>query len=432
MSTRDSAAFAALTFLFFLFVPCVTAQVCEPPLDGERTVLCALSTSPELQIAQRELGALRGRRVTAGIWLPSNPNISFNADQRQPWENRSGESVFNWYATLSQEVEVAGQRSLRLSVVDAQTQAQIRRIAVTELEVAAQALTAFLELQAAREQIAVADHLGQIAASLSSLADARAKGGLLSEVDADVAKSESTRIAVARYQAQRQYFAALGNLNVLLGRDPDTSIELTGELGAGPLPPDLQDGLSQFVSRALLLRGEVAAAAAERSALVRQLTLLRRERIPNPTLSIFAQRDGFNERVLGGGISIPIPLRAPVGQTRAGEIQETIARIDQAGANVELVRRRVRVEAARAYSDWQTSSEATKLFAPDLVARSYNDLDVIREAIGSRQLSLREALLAQRSLIDLLVASIEIRRNHALAWVNLMRVGGFALPGMNR
>ena len=125
-----------------------------------------------------------------------------------------------------------------------------------------------------------------------------------------------------------------------------------------------------------------------------------------------------------------VPLPAPIGQSRAGEIEESIARIHQAGNNLDLVKRGVRVEAARAYAEWQAASEALELFHPDLTKRSDEDLTRIREAIGSRQLSLRDALLAQRSLVELLLAGVTARLNYSVAWTNLMRVGGYSLPGI--
>jgi hypothetical protein len=36
--------------------------------------------------------------------------------------------------------------------------------------------------------------------------------------------------------------------------------------------------------------------------------MYRRSRAPNPSVVLYAQRDGFNERVLGGGLAIPIVL----------------------------------------------------------------------------------------------------------------------------
>jgi len=433
MIASRSAALVGLVLFLVRASPALAAKdACSPPFDAKRVVACALAVSPEVQISRREFDALRGRRTSAGMWLPNNPNIFFDGGDRKIAQSH-GASAFNWTAKLSQEVEVAGQRGLRVKVADTELEAQTRRTVVTELEVATNALAAFFKVQAAREEVSLAERLGQIAQTLSELAEQRSKEGLLSPVDADVARAESIRIGLIRYEVRRKLYSAQAIFNLLLGRDFDSPIQMGGALPSSLTPPpEVLLGASTYVNRALLLRGEIAAADAERSVLEAQLVLIRRERVPNPTFSVFRQRDELRDKIWGGGISVSVPLPAPFGQSRTGDIEETIARIRQAGSNVDLVKRGVRVEATRAYADWETSSEALGLFQPDLTTRAGEDLDRIRDAIGSRQLSLREAVLAQRSLVDLLLADIDARLNYSLAWVNLMRIGGYPPPGMNQ
>ena len=180
-------------------------------------------------------------------------------------------------------------------------------------------------------------------------------------------------------------------------------------------------------TQALRLRGELAAAEAERRVLEHRLSLVRRERIPNLTLSAFAERSELADRIFGFGLSIPLPLPTPVGRTRAGEIAETIGQLRAAESSIELVRRRVRLEVARASAAYEARTEASRLFSTDLLGRARADLGALGEGIASRQLSLREALIAQRSLIELLQADIESRLSRALAWVDLRRVAGLPL-----
>jgi outer membrane protein TolC len=425
------AASAALTFLIFFASPALaTNGSCSAPFTPERVVSCALAVSPEVQISLREFDALKGRRTSSGVWLPSNPKLSFEGGDRE-FAQTHGSSAFNWTALLSQEVEIADQRELRIRFADRELEVQTRRTVVTQVEVAAAALTALYQVQAADQELKLADRLGQIAHALSELAEQRANEGLLSPVDADVARAESVRIGLIRYEIRRNAYAGRANLNVLLGRDFDAPIDGVGDLPSSLVSPaEVRAGVSSYVNRAILLRGEVAATEAERTALEARLALIRRERVPNPTFSVFRQRDELRDKIWGGAIAMSVPLPAPIGQSRAGEIEESIARIHQAGNNLDLVKRGVRVEAARAYAEWQAASEALELFHPDLTKRSDEDLTRIREAIGSRQLSLRDALLAQRSLVELLLAGVTARLNYSVAWTNLMRVGGYSLPGI--
>jgi outer membrane protein, heavy metal efflux system len=399
-----------------------TRAGCEGRLDPDVVVRCALAASPEVSEARAQLAAVTGRRATAGVWLPSNPTVSgVLANRRRPPPESA--SVLNWVVTLSQEFEIAGQRSARVEAVDVEATAQDRRVHVAEQEVAAGALAAYYEAVAAQEGLRVATDLVHTADALAAYAEGRAKEAVLAGVEGDVARAEATRIALVRFEAERRLTVARAALALSVQADP-AKLVLPDALAPPPAPEGVGADLEE---QALRLRGEVAAAEMERAVLERRLTVVRRERIPNLTVSAFAEQGEINDRVLGVGLSVPIPPPAPAGRTRAGEIAETIAQIRAAESSAELVRRRVRIEVARATSASRARVGATRLFAADLLARARADLSALREAIGARQLSLREALSWQRSLIELLQADIEVRLGSALASVELRRVAGLPL-----
>jgi len=108
-------------------------------------------------------------------------------------------------------------------------------------------------------------------------------------------------------------------------------------------------------------------------------------------------------------------------------IAATLAQIRAAERSQALVRGRVRMEGARALAAFKSRSAAATLFARDLVGRAQTDLSSLREAISSRQLTLREGLQWQRSLIEMLQADIDVRLGQALTWVELRRVVGLPL-----
>ena len=402
------------------------ADVCAGRLTPDTVVRCAWANSPDVKQARHELAAIAGRRIAAGVWLPSNPVIAATAAQRRrPWPPAPLEaSAFNWSVTLSQEIEIAGQRGARLEVADAEASAQVRRVAVAEQEVAAGALAAFYEAAAAKEQLALAEMMTQTGKALATLAEARAKEALMSGVEADVARAEATRIALIQLEAQRRSSAAGAALALLLGRsDGKVNLPVLAEVPVLATAKVDAPGLEQH---ALRLRGEVGAAEMERRVLEGRLTLLRRERIPNLTISAFAEKGEINDRILGVGLSLPVPLPAPVGRTRAGEIAETLASIHAAQSSIERVKRRVRLEVTRAVAEHNARTAAGGLFAGDLLQRARADLAALREALSTRQLAMREVVVWQRSLLELLQTEIESRLARALSWAELRRVTGMS------
>jgi len=399
-----------------------TRAVCSGTLDADLVVRCALAASPEVRNARAELDATAGRRTTAGVWLPSNPTLGGTVSNRhRPAPEEA--SVINWSVALSQELEISGQRGARIEAADGEAAVAARRVAVAEQEVAAGALTAFYEAAAAQETLRFAVTLAQSAQALAAYAEGRAKEAVVAGVEADVARAEATRIGLLRFEAERRLAESRAALAALLDSDPRT-LAVPAKLPS-PTPAELPPG--SLEDAALRLRGEVATAEIERQVLERRLALVRRERVPNPILSVFAAKEEINDRILGVGLSFPIPLPGPVGRSRAGEITETLAQIRAAEASTDLVRRRVRLEVARAQALFRAREQAADLFTADQLARARADLAALRDAIAARQLSLREGLQWQRSLIELLDADIGARLGRALAWVELRRIVGLPL-----
>ncbi len=385
---------------------------------------CALARSPEVQEARQRVAAVAGRRVAAGVWLPSHPVVAATLSRRERPAPESFTTT-NWSVTLSQELEIAGQRGARVAAAEAEAVAAVRRVAIAEQEVGAAALNALFEAAAAKEMLRFAEELAQAGKALAAVAEGRAREALLSGVEADVARAEATRIGLFRFEAQRRRADSEATLAVLLGRAPESLVvpELATLASEGsPFPDD-----ASLVGQALTLRGEVGAAEMERRVLEHRLALTKRERVPNVTLSAFAERDEINDRILGGGLSIPLPLPSPIGPSRAGEIAATVAAIRAAESSLALVRQRVRLEVTRALAAYRSRQGAALLLASDLPARARADLAAIRETLAARQLPLREAVAWQRSLIEVLQAEIEGRLALAVAAVELRRVAGLPL-----
>lgn len=420
MSTR----LAAIWLPLWIGLPSTArANQCSGSLSGAEIVRCALTESLDVRVARQELKALGGRRVAAGIVLPANPVASVTfAERRDP----TGASFFNWYVLLAQEIEIGGQRGARRRTVDAELAAQVRRVAVAELDTASSALRSYYEVMAAKEVLSLSTEVAELAQAIGAFAEERAKASLMAPVDADLLRAESIRIGAQRFAAERRIAFARALLATLLGRTQGELVDVDGVLAPLPLPTIPAERL---IDQALTLRGEIAAAEMEKTVREAELQLLRRSRIPNLTFSFLAQNDGLNERVLGGGLSVPIPLPAPLGRTFAGQITEQLARIEQAQTSVEQVRRTVRLEVDRAIAADRTRALELALYTPELITRARADLAALREGLATRQLSVREALLAQRTLIDLLLGHLDARLAMALARVDLYRVAGLPLEG---
>lgn len=400
-----------------------SAGECSGILDRGTVVGCALAANLDVRQARLELSVIGARRIGAGLFLPSNPVVSGSVEGSiiRPTGATQSSPLIEWQITLAQEIEIAGQRGARLTTNDAQTAAQIRRVAVAEQETAAMALRAYFEVATAKANLKLAEELAQASDLLARFAEERAKESLLAPVDAHLVRAEAVRIGLLRADARRRVESARAALAALLGRmtpDVDAAIDQL------PSPLASVPALSSLTDRALLLRGELAAAEMERTVVERQLSIFRRSRIPNLTVSAFTALNVIGEQVVGGTLSLPIPLPAPIGRTYRAEIAEATVRKQQAEVTIEQVRRRVRLEVAQALVTERARAAGLDLFPPTLVQQALSDVAALREGVATRQLSVREALVSERTLIELLLSDVEARLAYADAWVELKRAVG--------
>ena len=395
------------------------APGCSGALTAALAVRCALATSPALRAAEAAVAAAEGRREAARTVLPSNPTAEVTVASRHGLP--TGDRDINVYGRLSQELEVGGQRGKRRRVAESDQEAARRRMDSVRRELAAEVLSVHVEALAARELQAMIGRMAAAAEVVIGRARAGEKAGLISGLELDLAGVTVVRLGQQAIEAQRRLATAHALLAGLVGEDPaQPTVQAAGALGPLAVPEDI----SLLLAGAMTSRAELDVARAEREMFQRRVDLYKRMRIPNPSLVLFAQRDGFNERVLGGGLAIPIALPSPLGRSYRGEIAENRALARQADAEIERLRRQVRAEVVVAAENLKARRAAVIAFDPARIARAEAHITALGEEMAAGRLSIREAALLQQIFLELLAANLEARRAEALAAVELARVAG--------
>lgn len=398
---------------------------CQGPLGREAVVACALAEHPSVRAAEAGRAAAEGRKLGARTLLPSNPQVEVTAGRRVGLWN--GERDINVYGRVAQELEIAGQRRKRMAMADAEVTQADRQIELSRRDVAAAALSAYFEWIAAREQLAMIGRIARTAETLVDLARTSERTGLGSGLNADVVVATSVRVRRQQIEAERRVKAARAVLAGLLGRD-GAGLEVEGELTPLALPQEL----SALLGSALTRRAEIELAKAEREVFLRQVEVFRRLRAPNPSVVLYAQRDGFAEQVLGGGLAFPIVLPAPLGRTYKGEIAESRALARRAEAEVERWRRVVQAEVEVALREVEARKAELELFEAERLQRAEGHLEALAQEMATGRVPVRDAVVLQQTLLEYLAAHIEARRALALGSVELARVAGLLPEGAQR
>jgi len=413
----------ALAFGLGTTTKALAAPPCSEQVTRATVVPCAIGASLAARSEQLGLVALDGRRRSAAVLLPSNPAVTLTG--ALPFDPSTTERTPLWSAALSQEVEIAGQRGARLDVVAAEHRAQQGRLTIAQRQTAADALLAYFDALASRDDLAVAERLMNLAKALKTVASARADVGVGSDLDARLADAAAIRLAQIRIAAEQRVATTSATLTTLLGLNPLLERpQIDGDLAPlaiGDLPT------TALVETALTRRAEVAVLIAERQAQEQRVKLFQRLRIPNPTFSVFARRDWIGERAVGIGISFPIPFPAPLGRTYAGEIAETTALTRRTDIQTESMQRAIRLEIIKAAEVVSARKRQLELYTPEQIQKTGSAVDAIAEELVAKRLPVREALIAQQGLIEVLSGYVEARRALCFATVDLARAAGIEL-----
>jgi outer membrane protein TolC len=390
---------------------------CDRLASAGTAVRCALSATPVARVDAAVIAAARARADQARTVLPDNPQVEVMIAARRPLAG--GNTVLNAYGTVRQPVEIAGQRRARRKVAAADIDAVQADAATHRRRIAADAAVAYFDAVAAARRLALVEHVVTVAESLERLARARETAGVASGLQADLAHAARVEAASRAVAARADRDAARAELAVLLDRRPDTLVI------AGDLTP-----LGDDAEPAGQLRPELRAGRARVEQRTHTRSLLRRQRVPNPALAFTVQRDGFNELVLGGGFSLGLPLPSPFGRTPKAAIAENDADTRRARAQLEVTARVIGREQALAHAHWQARRDALAIYDEDTLTRARETLDSLAAAIEGGTVDLRDAMLAQRTLLDLLEGHIAAEHGLAVASVDLAHASGRDLEAL--
>ena len=396
---------------------------CGAKITRDNVAACAVRASLAVRAQKEAVEAAKGRRTAADVVLPSAPQLAVSGAHRSA---AGMEAVLNLSATLSQEIEIGGQRAARQKAADAGIEAEEKRTATTEREAALAAWRAYFEAIGAAEEARLAGRVEALWEGVAKAVGASAENGLASGVEVELAEANALKAMQARLAAERAERSAKVALAALVGRDPALALAVEGELS--PIA-----GADELAAKtAPKPKVEPAAAQAldaEKKAAEAKAEELRRGRVPNLTLSAFVQRDGFDELVIGGGLSIPIPLPHPAASANAGAIAEASALARKAGAEAEAVRRETNAQLAAAVAEYTSRKAEVSAFTPERIARAEKSLTNIAAEVQAGRLSLKDAAATQQALAEVLASHVAARRALSAASVEVAKAGGLAVEG---
>ena len=363
----------------------------------------ALRANPELAAARLDIDVARGELRQAGI-LRFNPVGDVLG---------LGSTGTMSEVSLGQEVEIAGQRGVRRAVA----RAGVNRAAASVADVARttivdvtrsfyRSVTADRRADLANEVLALNERLAQVAIR-------QLREGEISKLDYNLSMVERGRAQARSYAARREQQQSLIELRRVVGLTPNTPIRVVFDSSvhrhatidsAGALHTDLSafgavgdTTAEQLAARALERRPDLA----ERSAAVvqaeRDVTLARREAVPNLVARAVSEQnaDGTG-RMLRPGVGVSIP----VFNRNQGAVESRRAIARQASLGRAAVAARVRAEVESSLRAYEAAAGELEVLENTVLGPARENRRLLEAAYREGKVGLPVLLLIRNQVID--------------------------------
>lgn len=354
-----------------------------PALTLDDVERIALAANPEIAVAARRVAIAEAHIPIAGaLDDPSVMYRGWGVPLSQPWNYNAAQNMFS----ISQTFPGSGKRAIRTSVAESSVDVSKAQLAQVRLDIQVRVRKAFSDLLLARDEQRVHDQHVDLARQAIEAARIKYAVGKVSQQDILKAQLTLTSLAEHMIRFGRDADLARARLNTLLGRDPDTPLNIQGEyaiLAALPAVQKLED-------LALQSRPDLVAAqqAAEQSH--RERALAKKAYLPDFTVSAgyMLMQPSANMRkayMVEGSMNLPWLNRrkhdaeiAEATATATGQDEELIAMRNAAFGQIQdaLVEARAAQQLAHTYHD-QLRPQAEATLQASVVAYENDKTDFL-------------------------------------------------------
>lgn len=392
-----TATFLTVSAICFVALLCARLYA-QQSVDFATALELARKNNPDWRAAEQELEIAGGKLTTARLISPFNPVIEGQGGPRRAPGERTGA---DYGVGVSMEVEVAGQRGIRITEAERNLQRAEAGFQDFARTFRGNFARAFYHAVAARERLALQRRIDDLNRNLLDVTNVKFKAGDVSALEVNVAVVRYGQTRKETFDAEENVTQALLDLRRFIGLEesfvPEGRLEPIGSLPAA----------ATVLERALASRPDLQAQRYDLQRAEAELALVRRQNFPNPTVGLSFNREASGEKVVLGGISIPFPLF----NRRQGELASLDARRLQIRSELAALEKEIRKEVDQAVSRWQTAQRNIELFQREILEQTEENFRLLEAAYRERAIDLPRMLImgtdlvtARRSYLDALLS----------------------------
>ena len=379
----------------------------QSPADTVRLALRdvrerALRFNPELAAVRLDTAIARGNLRQARL-LPFNPT----ANVLLPG-SVAGSSV---NASLSQELEVFGQRGLRVAGAAAGVDRAAAGIADVSRLTLGDVDRAFYRFVAATSRVTLAEEVLGLNARLADVAGRELKAGQISRLDENLAVIELGRSRARALAARREREQAAIELKRLAGlpmttvvvplldpsiHPPNDTTHVRHDADASRADSAQRLSLDDLMSEALARRPDLQATSAQIRQAEAVARLAARSALPNVVVSASTEDGARGGRTIRPGIGIALPLF----NRNQGETQARRAALQQVELERMALLIRVRAEVGSALAAYRTASAEAEGLEATVLRPARENRRLLEIAYREGKFGLPVLILVRNQAID--------------------------------
>ncbi len=377
----------------------------------DQAVQEAIAKNLDLAAEKLNIPVAEARRITAA--LRPNPVLTISGQQLDllgaSYSNSSpvGPNLINIHTDFP--FERGHKRAERVAL--ANEQKSLAELGVREVmrQVIAGVQSAFVDVQQAKENLALAKENLRSLEGVVSINEARFKAGDLAQVELDRSRLASLQYRTAVQQAQLQLDQAKVQLQQLMGRkqkNPD--LDVTGTMRRDVVA----DAQPQIISHALLRRPDYLTTKQTQATSRADLRL----QLANSKVDYSIGTEYSYQRAYGvGGSSLGLYFSIPlqIYNKNQGEIARAQREINLGAAKADALAASIQTEVEKAYRQYTVSRQLLTNVETDMLARARSVRDTTEYSYRRGEASLIEFLDAQRAFNDVMQTFNEARANYA-------------------
>lgn len=417
----------SLTFHLTLLLAALNAagETVTNNFTPESAVAAALAENRDLAAARFAIRQAEGRLKQAGLW--PNPEFELSRQSDRAFGNE-GEYAFS--TGFRQRFPITGRLTKAKAVARVDVAMAAAEVRNQERLLAGETLNLARALLVTQEKLAANQELQTVIQKLIEVSEKRLNVAEVSAADVNLAKLELQKLTLAQAALLNQQEIATTALNRLLGREPKSSLQISGAAGTA----FDTNAAAQISVQVLAQRPDRQLAALGIDRAGAEIKLARAEKWEDWSVgfgysrerSIFSEPTRLKEtdNLIGASVSIPLPL----WNRNQGQISEAQATRSRAEAELSALDLRIATEVQTAENQIRRLLGILGQYREQSIKLAEENVALLQKGYADGLVNITAVIQAQQQLTDLRQAYLDALEAFARARTEWETATGSNLP----